>query len=74
VPGFGSGFPQFTGTSGSGFPSLPDFGSGAVNPIQFWVQAAEMWQKGWQQAISTWVDAQQNTVNKGPSSTKTNSR
>ena len=58
VPGFGSGsgFPSFSGTSGGAFP---DFGSGAANPVQFWMQAAEMWQKGWQQAMSTWLDGQQ---------------
>jgi hypothetical protein len=75
VPGFGSGsgHSQFPGTGG-GFPGMPDFGAGAVNPMQFWMQAAEMWQKGWQQAMSTWVDAaQQNSVNKSPSG-KSNSR
>ena len=68
VPGFGSGagFPQFPGASGGGFPGMPDFGAGGVNPIQFWMQAAEMWQKGWQQAMSTWVDAQQSPMNKTP--------
>ncbi len=70
VPGFGAGsaFPQYPGASGGGFPGMPDFGAGGVNPLQFWMQAAEMWQKGWQQAMSTWVDAQQNTVNKTPGS------
>ncbi|MET0406812.1 MAG: hypothetical protein ABW006_00440 [Hyphomicrobium sp.] len=64
VPGFGAGA-QFPGVSGAGFPGMPDFTAGAANPIQFWMQAAEMWQKGWQQAMSTWIDAQQN-VTKGP--------
>jgi hypothetical protein len=75
VPGFGSGagFPQFPGASGGGFPGMPDFGAGGVNPIQFWMQAAEMWQKGWQQAMSTWVDAQQSTMSKTPGG-KGNSR
>jgi len=61
VPGFGSGIPQFPG-AGAGFPGMPDFGAGATNPIQFWMQAAEMWQKGWQQALATWTDAQQNAM------------
>lgn len=75
VPGFGSGsgFPQYPGGGGAGFPGMPDFSAGGVNPIQFWMQAAEMWQKGWQQAISTWADAQQSSVNKTPGS-KSNSR
>jgi hypothetical protein len=65
-PGFGnaSGQPGLTGA----FPGMPDFGSGAANPIQFWMQAAEMWQKGWQQAMSTWIDAQQNAMGKSGSS------
>ncbi|WP_041319781.1 hypothetical protein [Hyphomicrobium denitrificans] len=66
-PAFGnaSGQPGLTGTGM--FPGMPDFGSGA-NPIQFWMQAAEMWQKGWQQAMSTWMDAQQNAMGKSGSS------
>jgi hypothetical protein len=73
VPGFGAGsaFPQFSATNSGGFP---DFGGGAVNPIQFWMQAAEMWQKGWQQAMSTWVDAQQQSTGGKPSGGKGNSR
>ena len=58
---------------GGTFPGMPDFGAGAANPIQFWMQAAEMWQKGWQQAMSTWVDTQQNTMNKTRGG-KTNAR
>jgi hypothetical protein len=82
-----SGFPNFSsfgtvsgqpGLSGTGmFPGMPDFGSGAANPIQFWMQAAEMWQKGWQQAMATWIDAQQNAIGKSGSpstSGKSNSR
>lgn len=71
VPGFGpgSGFPQFPGANGGGFPN---FGGGAVNPVQFWMEAAEMWQKGWQQAMSTWTDGQQPSG--GKSGGKGNSR
>ena len=61
VPGFGGGVPQFPGAT-SGFPGMPDFGAGAPNPMQFWIQAAEMWQKNWQQAMATWMDAQQNAM------------
>jgi len=80
-------FPNFAGFGGSPgqpgfgapglFPGMPDFASGAANPIQFWMQAAEMWQKGWQQAMSTWIDAQQNAMGKpgsSPGSGRTNSR
>jgi hypothetical protein len=80
IPGFPgqAGFPQFPQFPNSGpglFPGMPDFGAGAANPIQFWMQAAEMWQKGWQQAMSTWIDAQQSAVNKGASAAnKFNSR
>lgn len=74
------GFPQFPGATGTSggfpqFPGMPDFAAGAANPMQFWMQAAEMWQKSWQQAMSTWIDAQQSAVNKAASSTnKFNSR
>ncbi len=71
VPGFGPSGVPFPG-AGAGFPGMPDFASGATNPIQFWMQAAEMWQKGWQQAMSSWVDAQQNAFK--PGSGKPNSR
>ncbi|HML30009.1 MAG TPA: hypothetical protein PKE16_14470 [Hyphomicrobium sp.] len=61
VPGFGN-IPQFPGAGSASFPGMPDFAAGAANPMQFWMQAAEMWQKGWQQAMSTWMDAQQNAT------------
>ncbi len=70
VPGFGAGGPQFPGAGGAGFPGMPDF-SGATNHMQFWMQAADMWQKSWQQAISTWTEAQQNAMKPG---NKPNSR
>lgn len=77
MPNFGGagGFPQFPGAGPGSFPGMPDFGAGAANPMQFWMQAAEMWQKGWQQAMSTWMDAQQSAVNKsGSTGGKANSR
>lgn len=43
------GFPNFT--------SLP-----AGNPMQFWMQAADMWQKSWANAMQTWM---QNTGGPG---------
>jgi hypothetical protein len=77
MPGFGGtgSFPQFPGAGAGMFPGMPDMSSAQMAPIQFWMQAAEMWQKGWQQAMSTWTDAQQNAMNKATnSSNKTNSR
>jgi hypothetical protein len=40
------------------------------------MQAAEMWQKGWQQAMATWMDAQQNAMGGGgkPGSSGGNTR
>lgn len=73
-PGFGNAPGQSAFPGAGMFPGMPDFGSGAANPIQFWMQAAEMWQKGWQQAMATWVDAQQNAMGKPPGSGKSNSR
>jgi hypothetical protein len=52
-----SGVPNFPS-----FSSMPGMSGGAGNPMQFWVQAAEMWQKGWQQAMSGWMEAQQNAM------------
>ncbi|MBN9281714.1 MAG: hypothetical protein J0H37_05555, partial [Hyphomicrobium denitrificans] len=40
-PGFGNATGQ-SGFPGGVFPGMPDFSSGAANPIQFWMQAAEM--------------------------------
>jgi hypothetical protein len=74
-PGMPAGsFPQFSGAAPGMFPGMPDMGSAQMAPIQFWMQAAEMWQKGWQQAMSTWVDAQQSAMTKPPSGGKGNSR
>jgi hypothetical protein len=59
-----SGFPGLGGGSGSPFgnmPGIPGFDMSALsgNPMQFWMQAAEMWQKSWMQAMSAWMDAVQ---------------
>jgi hypothetical protein len=37
---------------------MPDFGPMAMNPMQFWMQTADMWQKSWAAAMSSWADAQ----------------
>lgn len=50
-PGFS--MPSATGAAFPGFGGMQ-----AANPMQMWMQAAEMWQKNWQTAMSGWVDAQ----------------
>ena len=64
--GFPGAFPgAFAGMGGAqsfpGFPSFPGFDMSAMggNPMQFWMQAAEMWQKSWQQGMAAWMDAMQ---------------
>lgn len=72
-PGFGNGvhipsmgnFPSFPGFPS--IPGMPDMGNMPMVPLQFWMQAAEMWQKSWQQALSTWMEAQANMMGKGGS-------
>lgn len=40
-------------------PNIPGFDvNSAMNPMQMWMQAADMWQKNWQQAFSAWTEAQ----------------
>lgn len=68
-PGFGNfpGMPQF-GQGGSMFPGMPDMGAMTpMMPMQLWMQAAEMWQKNWQQALNSWMDAQKSMMNTGQS-------
>jgi hypothetical protein len=31
-------------------------------PMQIWMQAAEMWQKSFQQAMESWTDAQKSMM------------
>ena len=52
-------FPNLAGMPGMpDMKNMPDFGSLPTAPLQFWMQAAEMWQKSWQQALSSWMEAQ----------------
>jgi hypothetical protein len=76
TPGFG--FPgAFAGMGGAaqsfpsfpGMPSFPGFDLSSMpmmNPVQFWMQAAEMWQKNWQQAMNAWMEAVQSGGMMGP--------
>jgi hypothetical protein len=62
---FGSVFPgAFAGMGGTAqpFPFFPgfDMSNMAANPFQFWMQAAEMWQKSWSQAFESWMEMQKN--------------
>ena len=64
----GSGF-QMPANMMQGIPGMPDFTKGlgdmgslggmSMAPFQFWMNAAEMWQKNWASAMSFWM--------KGPS-------
>ncbi|MFM7083622.1 MAG: hypothetical protein ACKOW3_01275 [Hyphomicrobium sp.] len=63
------------------FPGLPNFGMGGLTdmasmanmdfsnmqnaPLQFWMHAADMWQKSWQQALSSWMEAQSGIMESG---------
>ena len=43
------------GLSSAGtWPSVGAFQTAAANPMQFWMQAAEQWQKGWAEAMAFW--------------------
>ncbi len=62
--GFPGMFPgAFAGMGGAAqsFPGFPGFDMSSMpsNPMQFWMQAAEMWQKSWQQGMAAWMDAAQ---------------
>ncbi len=48
---------------------MPGMGSMPANPFQFWMQAAEMWQKSCQQAMQSWTEAQSNMMGGSGSST-----
>jgi hypothetical protein len=63
-------FPDFSKMPG--MPNMKDFpGMDLANmptaPLQFWMQAAEMWQKSWQQALSSWMEAQSSMMGSGGS-------
>ena len=65
MPNF-PGMPSFGGGSGgSMFPGMPDMsamGNVPMMPMQIWMQAAEMWQKSFQQAMESWTDAQKSMM------------
>ncbi len=65
------GMPSFGGTGGGMFPGMPDMSSMMGNagsnpmmmPMQIWMQAADMWQKSFQQAMTSWADTQKTMMN-----------
>lgn len=56
VPGMGA-FP-----GAAGMPQMPGLAGLSMAPLQFWMQAAEMWQKTCQQAVAQMVDMQQSMI------------
>ncbi|MDX2306896.1 MAG: hypothetical protein NW216_01525 [Hyphomicrobium sp.] len=59
--GMPTGFPGAGGFPGMpGMPGMPQMDMSKLPPpMQFWMQAAEMWQKSWQQAMTQWMETQQ---------------
>lgn len=52
---------------------MPGMGAMTANPFQFWMQAADMWQKSCQQAMQSWTEAQSNMMGGTGSSTGSSS-
>jgi hypothetical protein len=44
------------GSAGS-WPSADELQKAALNPLQFWMQFAEQWQKSWAQSMTSWTDS-----------------
>jgi hypothetical protein len=59
-------FQPFPGMQfGAPLPGMPDMGAMGMNPLQFWMQAADMWQKSWASALSSWMEMQGGAGPKG---------
>ena len=72
IPGMGgqSPFNMMPGMMPGMMPNLlPGMGSMPANPFQFWMQAADMWQKSCQQAMQSWSETQSNMMGGTGSST-----
>ncbi|MEQ1578235.1 MAG: hypothetical protein ABL894_11340 [Hyphomicrobium sp.] len=67
MPKFENPFANMPGMAGmmgpGGIPGMPDF-SGMANPMQFWMQAAEMWQKNWATAMQSAMEMQKSAFDK----------
>jgi hypothetical protein len=46
-PGFGT----------AGWPGMDAFQTAAANPLQFWMQCTEQWQKSWADTVTLWTNA-----------------
>jgi hypothetical protein len=60
MPGM-SGMPGMPGMGA--MPGMPDFAN-MPNPMQFWMQAAEMWQKNWATAMQSAMEMQKSALDK----------
>ena len=49
LPGFGP--------TGNNWPGAEVFQKAAMNPLQFWMQFAQQWQKTWSDAVAVWTKA-----------------
>lgn len=74
-PGMPTGFPGMPGMGS--FPGMPGMGSipgmdmsKLPPPMQFWMQAADMWQKSWQQGLNQWMEAQSKMMGQDSGSNK----
>jgi hypothetical protein len=57
MPGSGTSFPGMPTLPGMpNFPGMQNMPGMTGNPFQFWMQAAEMWQKSWEQGMKAWMD------------------
>lgn len=64
-PGQPLAMPKFSAGASNPFGAIPGFGdmsSTPMMPMQIWMQAAEMWQKAWQDSMSNWSDIQKKTM------------
>ncbi len=53
MPGMGGAMPGFPGMPPMpGMDALPGM---MANPMQFWLQMGEQWQKNWAQAMQSWT-------------------
>jgi hypothetical protein len=43
--------------AGGGWPDADALQKAAMNPLQFWMQFAEEWQKSWAQSMRSWGDS-----------------
>ncbi len=68
-PGMGFGSGSSMGSAPM-FPGMGDMNSMPMVPLQFWMQAAEMWQKSWQQALTSWMETQSSMMGKPSSASK----